>query len=165
MAVARSTSRDLLALGGFVVLCLAVSALGGAVTATSVGTWYPTLHKPFFTPPDWVFAPVWTTLYVVMAVAAWRVWRGGDEGGDGARRRALVAFALQLGLNLIWSFLFFGFRWVGAALVDVVVLVVLIAVTAVLFRRVDHLAGALFVPYLLWVGYATALNGAIWYLN
>lgn len=154
--------RDVLGLVLFVALCLLVSALGAAVTATSVGSWYQTLEKPLFNPPDWVFAPVWTALYLMMAVAGWRVWR---ESGPGPRRAALAAFGVQLALNLAWSFLFFGFQRIGLALVEIVVLLVAILATAVLFWRVDRWAGALFVPYALWVGYATALNAALWLLN
>ena len=154
--------RDWLALALFVVLCLGVSGIGGAVTATSVGGWYQTLEKPAFNPPDWLFAPVWTVLYLMMAVAAWRVWRA---PASPARRAALLAFAVQLALNLAWSFLFFGWRWIGGALVEIVVLLAAIAVTTGLFRRVDRAAGLLFVPYLLWVAYATALNAALWLLN
>ena len=145
----------------FVALCLAVSGIGGAVTATSVGTWYQTLQKPPFNPPDWVFAPVWTTLYVLMAIAGWRVWRARSEAG----RRALSVFAIQLGLNLAWSFLFFGFQQIGLALVEVAVLLLAILATMALFWRIDRLAGALFLPYLIWVGYATLLNASLWQLN
>jgi len=155
-------SRDLLGLAGFVVLWLAVSGLGGWVTSSSVGTWYQTLQKPPFNPPDWVFAPVWTTLYVMMAVAAWRVWRTPPTD---ARRQALIAFVLQLGLNLAWSFLFFGFREIGWAMVEVTFLLLAIVATGARFWRIDRLAGALFVPYAAWVAYATALNAALWRLN
>lgn len=153
--------RDILGLVVFVVLCLVVSGIGGAVTATSVGTWYQTLEKPPFNPPDWVFAPVWTTLYVLMAIAGWRVWRARTKAG----RRALAVFAIQLGLNLAWSFLFFGFQQIGLALVEVAVLLLAILATMALFWRIDRLAGALFLPYLLWVGYATLLNASLWRLN
>ena len=156
------TRRDLLGLGGFLLLCLAVSAIGGAVTATSVSGWYQELAKPPFNPPDGVFAPVWTALYILMAVAAWRVWRRADAN---ARRRALAGFTVQLALNLLWSLLFFGWRMVGAAFVEVIVLLAAIVATAVLFWRIDRWAGAIFVPYIAWVGFAAALNGAIWRLN
>jgi tryptophan-rich sensory protein len=157
-----SGTRDWLGLAGFVVLCLGVSGIGGAVTSTSVGTWYQTLERPVFNPPDWVFAPVWTALYLMMAVAGWRVWRA---AASPARRAALLAFGVQLALNLAWSFLFFGFRWIGAALVEIVALLAAIAITTSLFLRVDRPAALLFVPYLLWVAYATALNAALWLMN
>ena len=155
-------SRDILGLVIFVALCVAVSGIGGAVTATSVDTWYQVLHKPPFNPPDWAFAPVWTTLYVLMAIAGWRVWR---HTRSDARRKALMVFAMQLGLNLAWSFLFFGFRQIGMALLEIVILLVVIIANTILFWRIDRLAGALFVPYVLWVAYALVLNAAIWLLN
>jgi benzodiazapine receptor len=145
---------------GFLILCLAVSALGGAVTATSVDSWYQTLRKPPFNPPDWLFAPVWSTLFVLMAVAAWRVWRI-----EGLRSRAMGAFAVQLFLNLLWSVLFFGLRAPDLALVEILVLLSSIAWTALLFARIDNWAGLLFLPYLAWVAFAAALNLAISYLN
>lgn len=145
---------------GFLVLCLAVSALGGAVTATSVDSWYQALRKPSFNPPDWLFTPVWLTLFVIMAVAAWRVWRIA-----GLRSAAMGAFAVQLFLNLLWSVLFFGLRAPDLALVEIFVLLFAIAWTAVLFTRIDRSAGLLFLPYLAWVAFAAALNLAISYLN
>jgi benzodiazapine receptor len=154
--------RSLAALAGFVVLCFIVAAVGGAVTATSVGTWYAGLAKPSFNPPDWVFGPVWTVLYVMIAVAGWRVWRRRGEGGA---RLALGAWGLQLALNLVWSLVFFGARMIGAALAEIVVLLAAILVTAMLFWRIDRVAGALFTPYAAWVGFATVLNAALWRLN
>jgi len=160
--------RDAAALLGFVVLCLAVAAAGGAVTATSVGTWYAGLAKPAFNPPNWLFAPVWTALYLMMAFAGWRVWRRrGATGVGGALdvRLALGAWALQLALNLVWSFLFFGARLIGAALAESMLLLAAILATAVLFWRIDRVAGALFVPYAAWVAFATVLTAALWRLN
>lgn len=157
-----SGRRDLAGLAGFVAGCLVVSAIGGAITARSVGTWYQSLQKPPFNPPDWVFAPVWTTLFVLMAVAAWRVWR---RARTGSRRTALMVFAGQLGLNLAWSVLFFGLRRIDLALVEVAVLLLVLVANTVLFWRIDRLAGALFVPYVLWVAYAAVLNAALWALN
>lgn len=151
-----------MALVVFVALCLAVAAVGGAVTATSVGTWYAALAKPSFNPPDWLFGPVWTTLYLMMAVAAWRVWRA---RGRVDARAALGLWALQLALNLVWSFVFFGARMIGAALVEIVVLLVAILATLALFWRIDRVAGALLVPYAAWVGFATLLTAALWRLN
>ncbi len=149
-----------LGLAGFVALCFAVAAIGGAVTATSAQTWYPKLAKPAFTPPDWLFGPVWTTLYAMMAVSAWLSWRRVGLG-----HLALGLFFAQLALNLAWSLLFFGLHWIGVALVDILLLLVLIAATTYAFLVIDRRAGLLFVPYLLWVGYASLLNGAIWLMN
>jgi len=154
--------RDAIGLVAFLLICLLVSGIGGLVTATSVGGWYTTLSKPAFNPPDWVFAPVWTILYVLMAIAAWRVWR---TEGSASRLQALTLFGLQLALNLFWSILFFGFREVGLALADILVLWSAIAFTAFLFWRIEHLAGWLLFPYLLWVAFAAALNLSIWLLN
>ncbi len=158
----RGRAKDLLGLALFVAGCLAVSGIGGAITATSVGTWYQALQKPPFNPPDWVFAPVWTTLYLLMAIAGWRVWRGAEPK---AGRLALAVFAGQLGLNLAWSWLFFGLRRVDLALAEVVILLLAIIATAGLFWRIDRWAAALLVPYGLWVGYATLLNASLWLLN
>ena len=154
--------RDALGLGLFLIVCIAVSGIGGAITATSVGSWYQALEKPSFNPPDWVFAPVWTALYLMMAIAGWRVWR---RTRIAARWKALSVFAVQLALNVIWSLLFFGLQRVDLALAEIVILFLAISVNTVMFWRIDRLAGALFVPYLLWVAYATALNAALWLLN
>lgn len=127
----------------FLILCLAVSGFGGTITATSFGTWYQVLEKPPFNPPDWVFALVWTTLHILMGIAAWRVWRlGRSETG----RTALAVFAVQLVLNLAWSFLFFGLQRIGWGLVEIVVLFLAIIANAFMFWRIGRLAGMLFVP-------------------
>ncbi|MGE4220859.1 MAG: TspO/MBR family protein [Alphaproteobacteria bacterium] len=152
--------RDLIALAGFVLLCLAVGGLGSVATASSVGSWYQQLAKPSFNPPDWVFAPVWTTLYVMIAIAGWRVWRR-----RALRGLPLMAYALQLALNLLWTVLFFGLRSPAAGAVEIVPLFAAILWTAVLFLRHDRWAGLLFLPYLLWVGFAAVLTVAIWSLN
>jgi tryptophan-rich sensory protein len=154
--------RNLIALAGFVALCFAVAAAGGAATATSVETWYAGLAKPAFNPPDWVFGPVWTALYLMIAFAGWRVWR--RRGKSGAWL-ALGVWGLQLFLNLSWSLVFFGARMIGAALAEIVVLLAAILVAAALFWRIDRVAGALLVPYAGWVGFATVLNAALWRLN
>ncbi len=161
-ALERSTVRDLSVLGVFLLLCFLVAAAGGAVTAMSVNDWYQGLEKPGFTPPDALFAPVWTALYALMAVAAWRVWR---SSGFRDARWPLLAFAVQLGLNLGWSILFFGMNLIGAALVEMIALLAAIVVTAMLFARRDRWAGVMLVPYVVWVGYALVLNASIWRLN
>ncbi len=155
-------TRDTVGFSVFLALCLAVSAVGGAATASSVGTWYRTLAKPPFNPPDWVFAPVWTELFFMMAIAGWRVWR---RGGLRKARLALTLFALQLALNLAWSIVFFGLRSIGAALVEIVVLLLAILATTAVFWRHDRVAGVLFIPYATWVAFAAVLNAAIWQLN
>lgn len=154
----RSLAGLLIAL----VACYAAAALGGVATASSVGTWYETLRKPTFNPPSWVFGPVWTILYGMMAVAAWLVWRDVEAP---ATRLPLLLFAVQLALNIIWSWLFFGLRQPGWASLEIALLWLAIAATLVAFRRVQPLAGWLLVPYLLWVSFASILNCSLWWLN
>jgi tryptophan-rich sensory protein len=144
---------------GFLILSLLVSSLGGWLTAGSIADWYPTLAKPSFNPPDWVFAPVWSTLFLLMAIAAWRVWR---RAGWGA---CLVLYFVQLVGNLAWSALFFGLQRPGLALVDCALLLILIIATTLQFRRHDGLAALLMLPYIAWVAFACVLNGAIVALN
>jgi tryptophan-rich sensory protein len=126
------------------------------------GSWYAALAKPSWTPPGWLFPPVWTFLYASMAVAAWLIWRGAERRG---RVPALVLFFGQLVLNGLWSWFFFGEHLIGVALFDIVLLLVLILAATLTFWRLNRLAGILFIPYLLWVSFATALNFAIWRLN
>lgn len=162
MASSKTTSRQALGLLVWVMLCLAAGGLGGLVTTPAIPTWYAQLEKPTWTPPDWLFGPAWTTLYLLMAVAAWLVWR---RGGFAAQRRPLTIFLVQLVLNAAWSFLFFGLRNPGLALAEIVVLWAAIVATLLAFRRVSTVAALLLVPYLLWVTFATALNFEIWRLN
>jgi len=155
-------ARDLFGLAAFVLLCLAISGVGGWVTATSVGGWYQALAKPAFNPPDWVFAPVWTALYLMIALAGWRVWR---LRGIASARGALTVYAVQLALNLSWSFVFFGARLIGAALAEIAVLLLAILANALLFWRIERAAGLLLAPYAAWVAFAAVLNAALWRLN
>ena len=148
--------RSLVWLVGLLVASFAVAALGGIATAGNVDGWYASADKPPFNPPNWLFAPVWTTLYAAMAVAAWLVWR---RGGD------LRTWWVQLALNLAWTPVFFAGQWLWPALVVIIALDVAVAVTTVAFWRVSRPAGLLFVPYLAWVLFATALNTAIAALN
>lgn len=164
--------KDWPALVLWVGLCLGVGWLGARVTAPALADWYPALVKPRWTPPDIAFPIVWTTLFVLMGVAAWLVWRriaGADAtpetAGALARWLPLLLFLVQLALNAAWSMLFFGLRSPGPALVEIVVLIAAIVATMIAFWRLSPLAGALFLPYLLWVGYATALNVAVWRMN
>ncbi len=150
------------ALAGFLVASVAAAAIGGAATATSVGTWYRALNKPTWNPPDWIFGPVWTLLYVLMAIAAWRVWRGSDVASG---RRTLVWFGGQLALNALWSILFFGLRQPGWAFAEVLVFWVLLCALLRRFWRADRFAGVLWFPYVAWVSFAAVLNGTVWWLN
>jgi tryptophan-rich sensory protein len=151
-----------LALAGFLVLTFAVAAVGGAVTASSVQTWYPTLNKPAFNPPDWIFGPVWTALYGMMAVSAALVWSGARPP---ARRTAITWFLIQLSLNLGWSLLFFGLQQVAFAFGWLILLWLAIAMTIRCFWRISSPAALLLLPYLAWVSFAGLLNFLIWRLN
>jgi tryptophan-rich sensory protein len=145
---------------GFLALALGVGVFAGLVTEPNVLTWYPALAKPSFNPPNWLFAPVWTTLYILMAVAGWRVWRVTDFDS-----RALLFWVTQLVLNFAWSFIFFGAHEIGLALIEIAMLWLMVLLTMLAFFRIDRIAGWLFVPYLAWVSFAAALNGAIHHLN
>jgi len=160
--VKRTRAAEIIALVLFLALCLGIGALGAAVTATSVKTWYAELAKPSFNPPNEVFGPVWTVLYVMMGVAAWRVWRAADRE---TARGPLSMFALQLALNLGWSVSFFGLERIGPSVVVILVLELAIVVTALAFRSIDRIAALLLAPYVLWVAFAAVLNIAIWRLN
>ncbi|HET6432491.1 TspO/MBR family protein [Dyella sp.] len=148
--------RQWLSLAGFVLL----AALAGFVGSRFMpGDWYAALAKPSFNPPNSVFAPVWSVLYLLMAVAAWRAWR--KRGVDAA----IGLWLAQLVLNGAWSWLFFGRHLLAAALVDILALLVLIVLTAAAFFRRDRAAGCLMVPYIAWVAFASVLNAALWHLN
>ena len=153
---------DLPALAGLLAVSAAVAGVSGAATIKNVGVWYAGLAKPSFNPPNWLFGPVWTLLYIAMAVAAWRIWRLRSQGPVGL---ALGLYALQMTLNFAWSLLFFGMHRIGAAMADIAALLVVLAATTVIFWRRDAIAGALMAPYLAWVAFAATLNDAIWRLN
>jgi len=163
MAIARRSGpgRQALGLGVCLGASFAAAGLGSLFTRPAIEGWYAGLAKPWWTPPNGTFGPVWTALFAMMAVAAWLVWRRRAPGGRGA----LGLFAVQLMLNVVWSALFFGLRMPGAAFAHIVVLWLAIAATALAFRRVSPAAGLLLVPYLAWVGFAAALNFALWRLN
>lgn len=133
------------------------------MTATSVNTWYPTLHAPWGKPPNWLFAPVWTTLYVLMGCAAWLVWR--RPGSHSASHSALRLWGWQLAANAAWTPLFFGLRSPGLALLMILALIGLLVATIRAFRPVSALATVLLLPYLAWTLYATWLNFGFWWLN
>jgi tryptophan-rich sensory protein len=151
--------KHLLGLVGWLALSAATASVGIFVRP---GAWYRTLEKPAWTPPDAAFGPVWTVLYVLMAIAAWRVWRAGGFGEAGG---ALTLYLVQIALNAAWSVLFFGLHRPGWAFVEIVVLAVAILATIVAFAKIDRVAAGLLVPYLAWASFAAALNGTIWRLN
>lgn len=131
-------ARSMLALVAFVAVCFGAALVGSAVTAPSIPEWYESLAKPFFTPPSWLFGPVWTTLYLAMAFAGWLVWRAGNTSTTAL---PLALFGGQLVLNALWSVLFFGLRSPGVALVEILVLWAAILATLLLFRRISGFAG------------------------
>jgi translocator protein len=151
----------------YLVVAIAVSFLPGAVgslfTAPAIPVWYAGLVKPAFNPPNWVFGPVWTTLYVLMGIALFLVLKDGSATRRG--KTAAGVFAVQLFLNGLWSYIFFGLELPGWAFVEIVALWVSILACLVLFARISRAAGLLLAPYLLWVTFAAMLNGAIWRLN
>ena len=145
-----------------VALCLGAGGLGAAVTTPQIDGWYKTIAKPAWNPPAAVFGPVWTTLFVLMAVAAWLVWR---PAGFRAAALPLALFGVQLVLNVAWSGIFFGLQRPGWAFVEILVLLLAIGATTVAFFRCSPLAGWLMVPYLAWTSFAAILNFTIWRLN
>lgn len=157
-----SPARQAAWLLGLVAISFAAAAAGAAVTSSSVGDWYQTLAKPNWTPPDWLFGPVWSVLFFLMALSAWLVWR---RGGWRASPASLALFGLQLLLNVGWSAIFFGLRSPGLAFGEIVILLVAIAATAVAFWGRSTIAALLLMPYLAWTTFAALLNFAIWRMN
>jgi tryptophan-rich sensory protein len=148
-----------------ITICLIAQAagfVGSLYTVSSVGGWYLTIQKPTWNPPSWVFGPVWVTLYALMGVAAAIVWQRQDVRGASL---AIWIYAVQLLLNVLWSFLFFGLKNPGIAFAEIVALWIAILMTTVLFWKVSSFAGALMLPYLAWVSFALYLNFTIWRLN
>jgi benzodiazapine receptor len=156
-------TKDISKLVISIVACLAAGAIGSIFTRSAIPTWYATLEKPIFSPPNWLFAPVWTLLYILMGVAAFLVWRKGLA--DRQVRTALIVFLVQLVLNALWSVVFFGLESPLYGLIIIVVLWAAILITVIKFFRISRVASGLMWPYLLWVTFAAVLNGSIWLLN
>lgn len=147
----------------FVGLCYLVAWIGAQVSPGMASTeWYDTIKKPGWNPPAWIFGPVWTTLYTLMGIAVWLIWK--DYGFRNAKT-AISLFFIQLALNGLWSQIFFRMQEIGWALIEIIILLLVIAVTIVAFYRKKALAGWLMVPYILWVAFATFLTYTIWTLN
>lgn len=147
-----------------VVTCVAIGYLSGTVTQESIMTWYPSLIKPSFNPPNWIFGPVWSMLYIMMGVAAGLVWDRIEYEKETVKN-ALIIFAIQLTLNALWSYLFFGLRNPMVAGIEIILLWLMIFETYTQFVKINKIAGYLLLPYLAWVSFATVLNGSIWWLN
>ncbi|KAF2516003.1 TspO/MBR family protein [Flavobacterium foetidum] len=146
------------------VICLTVGYSASLVTRPSIETWYVTLEKPVFNPPNWIFMPVWTVLYICMAVAAALVWDKIKEQTEKVKT-ALLFFLIQLTLNAIWSYLFFGLKNPMLALIEIILLWLMIYETYLKFIKINKISGYLLIPYLFWVAFATVLNASIWWLN
>lgn len=147
-----------------VATCVAIGYLSGEFTREGVETWYTTIEKPSFNPPNAVFGPVWTVLYILMGIAAGLVWGKIDEQRD-LVKKGIIFFWIQLALNALWSYLFFGLHNPLLALIEIVVLWLMIYETFVQFNKVHKIAAYLLIPYLLWVTFAAILNASIWWLN
>jgi tryptophan-rich sensory protein len=158
----KTPSRNWGSLAAFLLLTFAIEIIGGIWTRESVETWYPTLNKPSWTPPGWVFGPVWSTLYLMIAVSGWLLYTAEPSP---KRTQALWFYALQLACNFIWSFLFFSLRNPGVALIDSVLILVFLILTITAAWKVRPLAAWLLIPYLVWALYATSLNLGTWLLN
>ncbi len=141
---------------------LIIGFLGSIATASSVNTWYQTIKKPVFTPPNWLFGPVWTLLFILMGIAFFLVWHSKNTSGI---KLAVIIFFIQIVLNLLWSVFFFGLRNPWLAFFDIVVLWFFILTNTILFYRISHSAGYLLIPYLLWVSFASILNLSVAMLN
>jgi len=161
--VTNKRSKDIVRLVISIVACQAAGIIGSVFTMRAIPTWYAALQKPPFTPPNWLFAPAWITLYVLMAIAAFLVWRTGLENRQ--TRAALIVFLVQLILNTLWSIAFFGLESPLSGLIVIIALWVAILITTILFFRISRIAGALMLPYILWVSFAMVLNGSILALN
>jgi len=144
-------------------VCYAASGIGALATGPAVQTWYPTLAKPAFNPPNWLFAPVWTVLYTLMGIALFLIWR--QISMEPGVRSAIAIFGVQLAFNVLWSVIFFGLQSPLAGLVVILILWVAILFTIISFFRFSTVAGVLLIPYILWVSFAAILNYSIWRLN
>lgn len=146
-----------------IAIPLLVGAIAGMFTASGVDGWYAIANKPWFNPPNWIFAPVWTALYVMMGIACYLVWK--SDANQSIKKAALLFYAFQLLINFFWSFIFFKMQQPGWALAEIVLMWVLIFCTIIWFGKISSLAAWLLVPYISWVSFATVLNYSIWKLN
>lgn len=151
--------RRVIVLVLFIVISLSAGVIGSQFPPD---IWYRSLEKPSWNPPDYLFAPVWTLLYIMMGVAAWIVWMNGEKG---KRSVPMTVFGVQLAANALWSYLFFGINRPDLAFIEIIAMWILICVTIMLFWKVKRSAGLLLIPYLAWVSFATALNFQLWQLN
>lgn len=161
--MSRLHSDEIVKLATSVIICIIPGFVGAMINAKAIPTWYAFIDRPSFAPPDWLFAPVWTALYVMMGIALFLVWRKGT--GQPGVKAALMAFAAQLVLNGIWTPVFFGFRSLLGGLVVIVLMWIAILITIIRFFPISRTAGILLIPYLAWVSFAAALNAGFYSLN
>lgn len=159
----RTKAREIVEAVVSIIVCQGAGLIGSIATFPAIPTWYASLVKPPFNPPNWVFGPVWTTLYTLMGIAAFLVWRKGIR--DRQVRIALAIFVVQLVLNVLWSVVFFGLHFLLGGFILIVILWVAILLSIIIFSRVSKVAGVLLIPYILWVSFATVLNFSLWSLN
>ncbi|MDQ7818132.1 MAG: TspO/MBR family protein [Melioribacteraceae bacterium] len=144
------------------VLPLSVGAVAGMLTSQAVPTWYASLNRPSFNPPNWVFGPVWTSLYILLGISFYLIWK---ENPSKYRNLAIKVFSIQILLNFLWSFIFFYFNLIGVALLEIILLWISIVTMIYLFYKIKPIAAYLNIPYLLWVSFATILNSGYYFLN
>jgi translocator protein len=144
-----------------ITICLAVGGISGYITADAIPGWYVNINKPSFNPPNWIFGPVWTTLYIMMGIAFFLIWKSQSP----LKHKAMLIFSVQLILNFFWSILFFNFHLLGFALIEILCMWLFILLSIISFYPVSKVAAYLLIPYLLWVSFASVLNFAIWQLN
>ncbi len=154
-------AREALKILVFIILCELIGAIGTIATSPNIPTWYASLSKPAFNPPNWVFGPVWTILYALMGISAYLIYKSRNKG----KNAALIVFAAQLFLNVLWSFAFFGAKSPLYGLVVIVLLWAAIVFTILKFRAISKTAAYLLIPYLLWASFAAVLNYSVWTLN
>ena len=145
-----------------ILLPLSLGAIAGMFTSQSVPEWYATLNRPSFNPPNWIFGPAWTTLYILMGISFFLIWK---QEASKVRNRAILIFLLQLMLNFAWSFIFFYFNMIGLALVEIILLWISIVMMLVVFYKIKPIASYINIPYLIWVTFATVLNASYYILN
>lgn len=151
----------ILKLLGAIVACELIGGLGAIATTPNIDSWYATLNKPSFSPPNYLFAPVWTILYALMGVAIYLVWSNEKKN----KKAAYITFLIQLGLNLMWSFIFFGYKLLFPAFIEIVLMWIFILLTIFNFKKISVVAAWLMLPYILWVSFASILNFAVWWIN
>jgi len=145
-----------------ILIVFSFGFIGSFFTTSSITNWYAFINKPLFSPPNWIFGPVWTLLYILMGISAFLIWKKRDNLKT---KSALIFYGIQLILNALWSIIFFGMHNPGLALLEIIILWLFILITLIKFYKINKTAGLLFIPYLLWVSFASILNYAIWILN